>query len=124
MEGGVGASPVEDRLVCVLHEILDVSHLVVYGQQLLRVDRSTHLDPAAKPSTLVSNTNYCASRSQQRFLLFQLCTVCDTIMVSISDMMTDITHARRRWSVCTKCRDINMKFAKIVSHCASLSRNT
>ena len=43
MEGSVGAASVDGRLVRVLHEVLDVSHLVVNRQQLIRVHLRTHL---------------------------------------------------------------------------------
>ena len=46
----VGSSPVGDGLFAVLHEVLDVAHLMVDDHQILMVDFCTHLYPEEEDS--------------------------------------------------------------------------
>ncbi len=67
MESGVGPGAVELRLVTVQHEVLYVSHLVVYGLQICLVHLCAHLNSA------VTKSNYMHQLQPRELLLLGPC---------------------------------------------------
>ena len=69
MEGCIGALSVDRRLVTVLHEVLDVTHLVMDGLQRLGGPHRAHLDsgineivPFKENAQRFSLLNWCGPR--------------------------------------------------------------
>ena len=57
VERCIRASPEQIGLVPVLHEVLDVSHLMVNGLEVFRIHLRTHFDPALRALTITQLTN-------------------------------------------------------------------